>query len=114
MTSILTTTKKLLGITEEYKHFDPDIIIHINSVLAILTQLGVGDKNGFSIEDDAATWNDFMGDDPRVSLVKSFVALKVRLLFDPPQSSIVKEAIERTLSELEWRINIEVDPKEEE
>lgn len=114
MDSILTSTKKLLGITEEYEHFDPDIIMHINSVLAILTQLGVGDKNGFSIEDKTATWSDFMGSDPRVSFVKSFVALKVRLIFDPPQSSVVKDAIERTLSELEFRISVEVDPGEEE
>lgn len=112
MDSILTSTKKLLGITEEYEHFDPDIIIHINTVLSIFTQLGVGDERGFSIEDKTATWNDFAGSDPRLNLVKSFVALKVRLLFDPPQSSAVKDAIDRTLSELEFRISVEVDPKE--
>jgi len=112
MDSILTSTKKLLGITEEYKHFDPDIIMHINTVLAILTQLGVGDEKGFSIEDETATWSDFMSDDPRLGFVKSFVALKVRLLFDPPQSSVVREAIDRTISELEFRISVEVDPGE--
>lgn len=116
MDSILTSTKKLLGITEEYEHFDPDIIMHINTVLAILTQLGLGDEKGFFIEDKTATWSDFMGDDPRIGFVKSFVALKVRLLFDPPQSSVVKDAIDKTLSELEFRISVEADPgdKEEE
>lgn len=111
MDSILTSIKKLLGITEEYEHFDAEIITHINTTLAILAQLGVGD--GFAITDKSVTWNDFIGDDPRGNFVKSFVGLKVRLLFDPPQSSAVKEAMERTLSELEFRINVEFDGREE-
>lgn len=109
MESILTSIKKLLGITEDYDHFDADLIMHINSVLVILNQLGVGDDNGFAITDDSATWSDFLGNDTRLNLVKSFVALKVRLLFDPPQSSAVKEAIDNTLAELEFRICVEAD-----
>lgn len=114
MDSILTSIKKLLGITEDYEHFDPDIIMHINTVLVILNQLGVGDENGFAIEDKTATWQDFLGDDNRLNLIKSYVHLKVRLLFDPPQSSVVRDAINNMISELEFRISVEVDPKREE
>ena len=83
MESILTSIKKLLGITEEYEHFDTDIIMHINSVFSILTQLGVGPENGFSITDKDATWDDFIKDDSQLEMVKSYI-----------------------LSELEWRINV--------
>lgn len=107
--SILTSIKKLLGITEEYEYFDTDIIMHINSVLAILTQLGVGPPEGFSIEDDSATWGDFMGEDSRLGFVKSYVHQKVRLLFDPPLSSAVTEVMNRMTAELEWRIMAAAD-----
>lgn len=107
--SILTSTKKLLGLTEDYTHFDVDIIMHINSVLAILCQLGVGPAEGFSIEDDKAQWSDFLKNDDRLNLVKSYVHHKVRLLFDPPLSSAVLEAIERTIKELDWRILVASD-----
>lgn len=114
MQSILTSIKKLLGITEEYDYFDQDLILDINAALAILTQLGVGDEKGFAIEDETATWSDFIGDDPRLNTVKSYVHHKVRLMFDPPQSSVVRDAINNMLGELEFRINVEVDPKKEE
>lgn len=109
MESILTSTKKLLGITEECIDFDPDIVIHINTVLATLNQLGVGAKAGFAISDSSATWGDFMGGDARLNLVKSYVHLKVRLLFDPPLQSSVMEAINNTIKELEWRISVVAD-----
>lgn len=112
--SILTSIKKQLGITEEYTHFDSDIIMHINSVLAILTQLGIGETDGFSISDDSSTWQDFMGEDKKLEFVKSYVYLKVRLLFDPPLSSAVMEAMNRMISELEWRIFVSADPIENE
>lgn len=112
MDSILTSIKNLLGIAEECTDFDQIIIMHINSVFSILNQLGVGPAAGFSIEDDSAVWSDFIGDDPRLSDVKSFVYLKVRMLFDPPLSSAVAESMNRLASELEWRINVTVDPKE--
>ena len=108
MDSILTSIKKLLGIEEDYEHFDAEIIIHINSVLMILTQLGVGPSEGFIIEDKSSTWDEFLGekDIVRLSSVKSFIYLKVRLLFDPPSSSAVIESTNRLISELEWRLNV--------
>lgn len=107
--SILTSIKKLLGITEECTDFDTDIIMHINTVLAGLNQLNVGAKDGFEISDSSATWVDFMGDDKRLNLVKSYVHQKVRLLFDPPLSSSVMEAINNAIKELEWRILLVAD-----
>ena len=108
--SILTSIKKMLGITEEYTHFDQDIIIHINTVLMILHQLGVGPEEGFAITDKTDEWDDFIGDNVLLELVKSYVYLKVRLIFDPPQSSSIIEAMNRQISEFEWRINVAVDP----
>ena len=110
-TSILDSIKKLLGIPSEVTEFDTDILIHINSVFSILTQLGVGPSSGFSIEDSSAEWSDFIGDDARLSDVKSFVYLKTRILFDPPASSAAMDAMNRMASELEWRINVSVDSK---
>lgn len=106
MDSILTSIKKLLGIPEEYEHFDADVIIHINSAFSVLTQLGVGPKEGFHIKDTSTTWFEFLYDDPRLEFVKTFVHLKVKLSFDPPLSSAAIEAINRQISELEWRINV--------
>lgn len=112
MESILTSIKKLLGIEEEYTHFDPDIIIGINSALSILTQIGVGPSTGFSISDKTSTWSNFISDLSKLELVKSYIHLKVRLLFDPPASSAVIEVINKQLAEFEWRLNIQVDPWE--
>ena len=107
--SILTTIKKLLGITEEYEHFDQDIIMHINSVFMILTQLGVGPSNGFSISDKTATWDELIEEGTNLEAVKSYVYMKVRLLFDPPLSSAVMECINRSINELEWRLNVSAE-----
>lgn len=109
MESILTSIKKLLGIEENYEHFDQDIIIHINSTLMILTQLGVGPSKGFMIYDKNSLWSDFIANDAEIEAVKTYTYLKVKLLFDPPLSSSVIESINRSISELEWRINIIVD-----
>ena len=109
MESILTSIKKLLGVQEEYKQFDQDIIIHINSVFMILTQMGVGPEDGFTISDSKTTWSEFTNDDKKIEAVKSYVYMKVKLLFDPPDRSSVIEAINRSISELEWRLNIAVD-----
>lgn len=109
MDSILTSIKKMLGIQEEYTHYDADLIMHINSVLSTLTQLGVGPLAGFRIEDELATWNDFIGDDPKLDMVKSYIHMKVKLLFDPPLSSAVIESINRMISEMEWRLNVAVE-----
>ena len=109
--SILTSIKKLLGIAEEDTSFDQDIIMHINTVFAILAQLGVGPANGFSIEDEGAIWSDYLGNTTNLELVKSYIYMKVRSMFDPPTSSILADAMNKNISELEWRINTTVDPK---
>lgn len=110
MESILTSIKKLLGIAEEYTHFDADIIMHINSVFSILTQIGVGPSEGFSIDDSSASWGDFLPEDARLEVVKSYVYLKVKLLFDPPDRTAVMDATNRMINELEFRISVMVDP----
>lgn len=110
MESILTSIKKMLGITEEYTHFDADLIMHINSVFVTLRQLGVGPKEGFRIEDETSLWSDFISeDDMRFESVKTYIYLKVRLLFDPPLNSAVIESINRISNELEWRLNVEAE-----
>lgn len=109
MESILVSVKKLLGISEEYTHFDTDIMLHINSVFSILCQLGVGPKEGFSISGKDAVWKDFLPSDPRLEFVKSYMFLKVKLLFDPPLGSAVAESYNRQISELEWRMNVQSD-----
>lgn len=111
MESILTSIKKLLGIEEDYTHFDPDIIMHINSVFMILNQLGVGPPEGFRIEDDIATWSDYTDNNLLYESVKTYIHLKVRLLFDPPASSSLIEAMNRQISELEWRLNVAAESK---
>lgn len=106
MESILTSIKKLLGIEEEYEHFDSDIIMHINSVFMVLNQLGVGPSEGFSIEDDTSVWTDFMSSNSNIEAVKSYIYLKVKLLFDPPLSSAAIDSIKRMIDEYEWRLNV--------
>ena len=109
MDSILISIKKLLGIAEDYTHFDADIIMHINSVFTILTQMGVGPAEGFSIKDDSAIWYDFIPASPIFESVKSYTYLKVKLLFDPPLTSSVIESMNRMISEFEWRLYISAD-----
>ena len=107
MESILTSVKKMLGITEEYDAFDKDIIMHINSVFMILTQLGVGPANGFYITDKSEEWTDFIPEDNKnFESIKSYIFLKVRLIFDPPTGSVVKECMQQMINELEWRLNL--------
>lgn len=111
VTSILLSVKKLLGISEDYTEFDSDLIIHINSVFMILNQLGVGPENGFTISDENATWDDFLaGNVQQLEAVKTYVYMKVRLMFDPPTNSSLVESMNQQVSELEWRLNVAVDP----
>lgn len=110
--SILTSVKKLLGITEAYNHFDADIIMHINTVFMMLMQLGVGPDNGFAISDASATWGDFLQSSKQLEAVRSYVYLRVKMMFDPPQAGAVIQSTERLISELEFRLNVEVDPGE--
>lgn len=113
MDSVLTSIKKLLGITEEYKQFDKDLIIHINSVLMGLTQIGVGPSEGMIIQDDSTTWNDLLSNISNLEAVKTYVYLKVKMVFDPPTSSSVMDAMNRSISEYEWRLNINADSQKE-
>ena len=110
MESILTSIKKMLGISEEYTHFDEDLIMHINSALAVLCQLGVGPSEGFFITNKSAVWSDFVPDLSKLQFVKTYVYQKVKLLFDPPQSSAAIQALNESIKEFEWRINVQVDP----
>jgi hypothetical protein len=104
-TSILTSTKKILGIAEEYTAFDLDVITHINTAFSTLTQLGVGPAEGFMIEDESAEWDDFIVEDLQYNSVKTYVFLRVRQLFDPPQTSYLITATNEQIKELEWRLN---------
>lgn len=109
MDSILLSVKKMLGISKEYDHFDSDLIMHINSVFLILNQLAVGPKTPFSITGEDETWNDFFSDSVTIDLVKSYTYLKVRLIFDPPTTGVLHEAMERQIQEFEWRLNTQVE-----
>lgn len=104
--SILISTKKILGIDESYTAFDLDIITHINSALAVLHQLGIGPDPALAIQDDTTTWSALTRDDTMLNSVRSYVYLRVRLLFDPPQTSFLIKAQEEQLREIEWRLNI--------
>lgn len=112
MDSILTTIKKMLGIAEDYDDFDIDIIVHINSALSILNQLGVGPEAGFSIKDDATTWDEYIPDRSKIEFVKTYIYMKVRLIFDPPATSALASAMERQVEELEFRLNVASDQTE--
>lgn len=106
---ILSSIKKLLGSNEEYTDFDLDIIMHINSAFMTLTQLGIGPVGGFRIEDYEATWENFVSSRLDLEGIKTFVYLKVRLVFDPPQMGFLIEAIKEQIKELEWRLNAQVE-----
>ena len=103
---MLTSIKKIVGLAEADTSFDTDIILHTNSVLSVLTQLGIGPDDGFSIEDATPTWEDFLNGDKRLNMVKTYVYLRVRLLFDPPVTSFVIESLNKQIEELEVRMSI--------
>ena len=108
MDSILTSIKKMLGITEEYTHFDQELIMYINSAFTILNQLGVGPANPFFITDKNDTWDDFITDGS-LEAVKTYVYYRVKTSFDPPTSSFVLDSIKKQMDELEWRMNVIVE-----
>ena len=112
MDSILTSIKKLLGIAEDQTNFDADIIMHINSVFMILTDLGVGPAEGFTIKDEYSYWDSFIPNGQSLELVKSYMYLKVRLLFAPPLNSSVLTSMEKSISEYEWRLNAKAESME--
>ena len=114
MESILTSIKKLLGITEDYKQFDADIIMHINSVFADLAQMGVGPSKGFAIWDDTAIWDDFVSDDMLLQSVKSYMNLRVKILFDPNSiGSSTLASYERQIAQWEWRLHVAAETNNE-
>jgi len=107
--SILTSIKKLFGPDGTYTAFDADLIIHINTYLRVLNQLGIGVQN-FRITDDTATWSDFLGDNEALlDEVKTYIYLRVKTVFDPPSSSIVMNAITEQINELGWRLRISAE-----
>lgn len=109
MDSILISVKKSLGIEQEYTHFDPDIILHTNSALLTLNQIGIGPQIGFMISGEQETWIDLLGERQDLEAVKTFLYLKVRLIFDPPQNSFLVKAMEDQTKEIEWRLNIQAE-----
>lgn len=104
MDSILISVKKMLGIEQDYTHFDSDIILNINSVLAVLNQIGL-ESPVLEITGNTETWLDLLGDRKDIAFVKTLIYSKVRLLFDPPSSAFVLDAMERQIREFEWRLN---------
>lgn len=103
--SILISTKKVLGIAESYTAFDLDIMTHINATFSVLWQLGVGPVNGFMIDDETAVWADFVTPTQQLNLVRTYIFLKVRLVFDPPTTSYLIDAVKEQIQEYEWRLN---------
>lgn len=103
--SILETVKKLLGLVKEYDSFDADIIVHINTVFSTLTQMGIGPVDGFSISGYSQEWSTFITSSAlKTQQIKSYVFLKVKMLFDPPSNLNVLNAMNRNLAELEYRL----------
>lgn len=110
MESILGSVRKMIGgIAEDESPFDPDLIIHINSVFTIVNQLGVGPKVPYSIKGEDETWADFWGDVEVIEMVKSYMYLKTKIIFDPPSSGVLHEALERQITEFEWRLAVQGD-----
>lgn len=107
--SILLSVKKMLGLDKDYDVFDPELIIHINTVFGTLHQLGVGPEDQFRISGDSDLWSEFTTEGEQTDEVKSYVYLRVRLLFDPPSSSFVLSSFKEQLQELEWRLNVKAD-----
>lgn len=108
--SILTSIKQLLGVEESYTVFDLDILTHINSMFSTLHQLGLGPNEGFMIESKTEKWSAFIDDNKLLASVKTFIYIKVRLVWDPPDRSFVIEALQKQADEIGWRLNAAVDP----
>lgn len=107
--SILTSVKQTVGIEEAYTAFDHELTVHINSVFNTLHQLKVGPAFGFWIEDEKAKWEDFLEDDVLINQVRSYMTLRVRLLWDPPTNSFLVNSMKEQIKEMEWRLNVTTD-----
>ncbi len=110
--SILDSTKASLGIYKDYKDFDDQIIMYINTAFSTLYQLGVGPSDGFAIDDSSTTWDEYLNENKLLNFVISYVHMNVRLMFDPPVNSFAVDALKKQIDELTWRINVAVDPGE--
>ena len=108
--SILKTIKQLIGCPDDFEQFDLDLIVHINSAFATLTQLGVGPKEGYRITGADNEWSEFEDDIQKLSLIKDYVYIKTRLLFDPPTSGSLMDSLKEQLKEMEWRLYMLYDP----
>ena len=108
--SILMTIRKLICGNPYADHFDTDLLVHINACFSILNQLGVGPENGFVVTDETQSWSSYIADNYILNMVKTYVTLKVKKIFDPPLTSSVLEAMDKEISQLEWRLNVAVDP----
>lgn len=108
--SILMTIRKLVCGNPYADHFDTDLLVHINACFSILNQLGVGPENGFVVTDETQSWSSYSDNDRILNMVKTYVTLKVKKIFDPPLTSSVLEAMDKEIKELEWRLNVAVDP----
>lgn len=108
--SILMTIRKLVCGNPYADHFDTDLLVHINACFSILNQLGVGPENGFVVTDETQSWSSYIADNYILNMVKTYITLKVKKIFDPPLTSSVLEAMDKEISQLEWRLNVAVDP----
>ena len=108
--SILMTIRKLVCGNPYADHFDTDLLVHINACFSILNQLGVGPENGFVVTDETQSWSSYIADNYILNMVKTYVTLKVKKICDPPLTSSVLEAMDKEISQLEWRLNVAVDP----
>ena len=106
--SILDSIKKNLGIVPEYTAFDDQIILDINAAFSTLHQLGFGPDEGFEITGINEFWSDII-EEPRFNFIKSYVCMKVRVMFDPPTSSYALDALNKQIAEYEWRIKSEIE-----
>ncbi len=109
--SILNNIKKLLGLSETDTSFDTDVIIHINSAFMVLNQLGVGPIAGFRISNSDTKWSDYVSEDSNLEALKTYIHLKVKIVFDPPLSSTVMDAHKEVIKEMEWRLNVGAESK---
>lgn len=108
--SILMTIRKLVCGDPYADHFDTDLLVHINACFSILNQLGVGPESGFVVTDETQSWSSYVADNRILNMVKTYVTLKVKKIFDPPLTSSVLEAMDKEINQLEWRLNVAVDP----
>ena len=106
---ILTSVKLQLSLMPEDDSFDDELVIHINAAFSVLTQLGVGPKEGFFITGQNETWDDYVVDIVQASMAKQYVYLKVRMLFDPPSNSTVFNKMKEMAEEYEWRLRLQAE-----